>query len=267
MGAALAHAELAEANVAEGASPKEELQQIRAVAIRGSEIVRQLMIFAGKENGALEPVEVSFLVGEMIELLKVSISKHAVLKTTLVKGLPAVTGNAAQIRQVVMNLITNASEAIGERDGVIRVITELVTSSNVPVAQDLQKGAYVRIEVSDNGSGIAPENQSRLFDPFFTTKFAGRGMGLAVVQQIVHRHGGTIRVVSSVGEGTSFEILLPCSGETIPANDSVGTALPISRTPIPSMGRAILIVEDERPLLDAVSKMLPAARFPRKSGQ
>jgi PAS domain S-box-containing protein len=261
LGGALAYVELAEAQVAEGVLPKEELQQIRVVTIRGSEIVRQLMIFAGKESATLEQVDVSSVVDEMLDLLKVSISKHAVLKTTLGKGLPAINGNAAQIRQVVMNLITNASEAIGERDGVIRVITQRVTASNVLGAENRQKGASVRIEVSDSGSGIALENQRRLFDPFFTTKFAGRGMGLAVVQGIIQRHGGTVRVVSSLGEGTSVEILLPCTGETVLANNGVGKARPGLCEPLPSKKCDILVVDDELPLLSAVSKMLQRSGF------
>jgi PAS domain S-box-containing protein len=259
LGGALAYVELAEAQVEQGVSPKEELQQIRVVAVRGSEIVRQLMIFAGKESATLEQVDVSSVVEEMLELLKVSISKHVVLKTALGKGLPAVNGNAAQIRQVMMSLITNASEAIGERDGVVRVITERATASNLRGAENLQKGAHVRIEVSDTGSGIALENQRRLFDPFFTTKFAGRGMGLAVVHRIVQRHGGTVGLVSSLGKGTTVEILLPCAGEAVLANN--GVARPGSREPVTSMKRDILVVEDELPLLIAVSKMLQRRGF------
>jgi signal transduction histidine kinase/ActR/RegA family two-component response regulator len=261
LGGALAYVELAEAQLAEGVPPKEELEQIRAVTIRGSEIVRELMIFAGKESATLEQVDVSSVVGEMLELLKVSISKHAILKTTLGKGLPPVKGNAAQILQVVMNLITNASEAIGERDGVIRVITERATASNVLRAEGLQSGESVRIEVSDTGCGITLENQRRLFEPFFTTKFVGRGMGLAVVQGVVQRHGGTVHVVSSHGKGTSVEILLPCAGAKVQTNDGVGMARPVSHEPIPSRKRGILIVEDELPLLTAVSKMLQRRGF------
>jgi PAS domain S-box-containing protein len=261
LGGALAYVELAEAQVADGVPPKEELQQIRAAAIRGSEIVRELMIFAGKESATLAQVDVSAVVGEMLELLKVSISKHAVLKTSLGKGLPAVIGNAAQILQVVMNLVTNASEAIGERDGVIRVITERASAANVLGEDNLQHGGYVRIEVSDTGSGIALEDQPRLFDPFFTTKFAGRGMGLAVVQGIVQRHGGTVHVASSLGEGTSVEILLPCAGETVPGSGGAHVAGPGSREPVPPTKRGILVVEDELPLLDAVSKMLQRRGF------
>src|SRR5262249_34699676 len=105
LGGALAFSELAQLKLAEGASPEEELREIADTAIRGSEIVRQLMIFAGNETGTLEPVDVSALISGMIELLKVSISKHAVLTTSLAGGLPVVRGNPAQIRQVVMNLV------------------------------------------------------------------------------------------------------------------------------------------------------------------
>jgi PAS domain S-box-containing protein len=261
LGGALAYVELAEAQVADGASPLEELQQIRAVAIHGSEVVRQLMIFAGKEGASPEHLDVSSVVRRMLDLIKVSISKHAVLRTTLGENLPAVTGNAAQILQVVINLITNASEAIGENEGVIHVITERATSSNVLRVEDLRKGPYVRIEVADTGSGIAPENLHRLFDPFFTTKFAGRGMGLAVVQGIVQRHGGTIHVVSSPGQGTRVEILLPCTGGMVPVDDSIAAASLESRESTPTTKRNILVVEDELPLLSAVSKMLERSGF------
>src|SRR5262249_51886104 len=161
---------------------------------------------AGNEGGALEPVDVSSLVAEMVELLKVSVSKHATLTTHLDYRLPAVHAIPAQIRQVVMNLVINASEAIGNRDGTIRVVTERVavdSGSDVWKAKSLKEGGYVQLEVSDSGCGMTPDAQRRAFDPFFTTKFAGRGMGLAVVQQIVHQLGGGIHLISAVGQGTT----------------------------------------------------------------
>jgi len=118
-----AQAELALAELDGGLHPQEELRAIRDVALRGSEIVRQLMVYAGKESGAVGPVDLSRIVKEMIELLKVSVSKHAVVETDLGKDLPAVRADAPQLRQIVMNLVTNASEAIGDRDGVILVTT------------------------------------------------------------------------------------------------------------------------------------------------
>jgi PAS domain S-box-containing protein len=264
LGGTLAYSELAQMKLAEGTSPDDELRQIRAVAIRGSEIVRQLMIFAGNERGTLELVDVSSLVRDMLELLKVSISKHAVLQTSLGRGLPGVRGNAAEIRQVVMNLATNASEAIGDRDGVIRVVTESVTvssDSNLAGSKNLPEGDYLRLEVSDTGCGMTPGMQRKAFEPFFTTKFDGRGLGLAVVQRIVGNLGGTIHVESSVGRGTSVQILLPCVAETARTNDSSDAVDTPSRESQSRMRSTILIVEDEPVLLNAVSKMLQRRGF------
>ncbi len=264
LGGTLAYSELAQSKVDEGASPEDELTQIGKMAIRGSEIVRQLMIFAGNERGDIELVDVSSLVSEMLELLKVSISKHAFLKTSLGRGLPAVRGNPAQLRQVVMNLVTNASEALGDRDGVIHVLTERAAPgsvSDVLAAKNLPEGEYLRLEVSDSGGGMTPETQSKAFDPFYTTKFAGRGMGLAVVQRIVRQLGGAIDIVSSVGNGASIQILLPCVAEAARASDGGGTVrLRPAEVNRPAAG-VVLIVEDEAPLLTAVTKVLQRKGF------
>ncbi len=264
LGGTLAYSELAQSKVDEGASPEDELTQIGKMAIRGSEIVRQLMIFAGNERGDIELVDVSSLVSEMLELLKVSISKHAFLKTSLGRNLPAVRGNPAQLRQVVLNLVTNASEALGDRDGVIHVVTERATCgsvSDVLAAKNLPEGEYLRLEVSDSGCGMSPETQSRAFDPFYTTKFAGRGMGLAVVQRIVRQLGGAIDIVTSVGNGASIQILLPCVAETPRVSDGGGAV----RMRPAELNRlavgVVLIVEDEVPLLTAVTKVLQRKGF------
>jgi two-component system CheB/CheR fusion protein len=261
MGGVLAHSELALAELAGGGRPTEELQRIRSVAIRGAEIVRQLMIYAGQESEVLELVDVSSIVVDMLELLKVAVSKHAAVETALGKGLPLVRAHPAQLRQVAMNLIINASDAIGDQDGVIRVTTGLVTAgrdTSVSGAAELAEGDYVQFEVSDNGCGMTPETQARVFDPFFTTRLAGHGLGLAVVQGIVRGLRGTIRLVSSPGKGTTFQILLPCAKAPAPAAGST-----ISRAGEETLGTreatilaTILVVEDEDSLREAVSKML-----------
>jgi PAS domain S-box-containing protein len=264
LGGTLSYSELAQLKLEDGISPEEELLQIRQVAIRGCEIVRQLMIFAGKERGTPEPLDVPSLVSEMLELLKISISKHAVLKTSLNKALPAVQGNSAQIRQVVMNLVTNASEAMGERDGVIRVATDSIKIGpgfNPPEFKGLAAGTYLMLEVSDTGSGMTQETIRKAFDPFFTTKFAGRGMGLAVVQQIVRGLDGAIDVVSSVGNGTSIRILLPCVAERVSAKSGHISSQLRHGDFRPQYARTILVVEDEEPLLLAVSKLLQRKGF------
>ena len=132
----------------------------------------------------------------------------------LKENLPAVPANPAQIRQVVMNLIINASEALGERDGVITIATSQVTvdKSLLPTGlTSFASGDYVRLEVADNGSGMAEEQKAKVFDPFFTTKAAGRGLGLSVVHGAVRAHGGAIRLESARGAGTTFGIFLPCA--------------------------------------------------------
>ena len=167
--------------------------------------MRQLLAYAGEEGTSFEPVDLSRLVSEMLQLLRVSISKQAVLKTDLAEDLPAVRANASQMWRIVMNLVTNASEALAEDGGVIAVRTARVCRDLGSVAgsgTDPADRDYVKLEVSDTGCGMSEEIQARIFDPFFTTKFAGRGLGLAAVQGIVRSHGGTIKVVSAPGQGT-----------------------------------------------------------------
>jgi two-component system CheB/CheR fusion protein len=257
LGGVLAHADLALAEIGSGSSPAEELGRIRVAAIRGAEIVRQLMIYAGQETEVPELVDVSRIVDEMLELLKVSVSKHAAVETELGNELPAVRANRGQLRQVVMNLFTNASEAIDDRDGVIRVVTRRTTvdrESSPASSEALAAGDYVQLEVSDTGRGMTPETQARIFDPFFTTKLAGHGLGLAVVQGIVRSLGGSIRLVSAPGRGTMFQILLPCAKE--PAQASCSTVAPTKAETIGSRKATILVVEDEDLLRQAASKML-----------
>ena len=217
LGGVLAQAELALGELDTGSPAKEELRTIREVALRGSEIVRQLMTYTGQETAAAELVDLSQVVREMLDLLKISVSKHAVLETDLGRDLPPVRANSAQLRQVVMNLVTNASDAIGNRDGVIRISTRWleVGRDSGAVSAQLAVGDYVQLEVSDTGKGMSLETQGKVFDPFFTTKSVGHGLGLAVVNGVVRAIGGSIQLTSEPGQGTTFHIVLPCS-ETQP---------------------------------------------------
>lgn len=237
----------------------EELNRITNTAIRGAEIVRQLMVYSGGENPAFEPVDISRLVSEMLELVQASISKRAELRVNLPEKLPRCRANGAHLRQVVLNLITNASESLGEKEGVISISVTLVRSDPDKAAGDLRQEDRLRLEVSDTGCGMTEEIQSRIFDPFFTTKFPRRGMGLAVVGGIVRSHGGTIAVVSAPGQGSRFEIFLPCSSEPAPERrDMAGSA---ATGEAAGSAGTILIVEDEAGLRLAVSKMLRKRGF------
>ena len=260
LGGVLTQSELALTELDAGSSCKEELKAIREAAIRGSEIVRQLMIYAGKESEAIGWVDLSKIVEQMLALLKVSVSKHAVMRADLAPELPAIRANPAQLRQIVMNLITNASDAVGDRDGVIRVITRRATlRGESAVSESLPAGDYLTLEVSDTGSGMSPETQRRVFDPFFTTKSAGHGLGLAVVSGIVRSLGGEIRLTSEPGKGSTFRVLLPCAETTGTPTNCPMSAIEESAGPLPDA--VVLVVEDEDPLRRAVAKMLRQRGF------
>ena len=260
LGSVLVQAEVALRELTTGSNPEEELKTIRNVAISGSEIVRELMIYAGKESATVELVDFSRIIQEMLELLKVSISKHAVLEANLGKNLPPIRANAAQLRQIVMNLITNASDAIGDRDGFILLSTRCVRVDQDSQLGHLDEGEYTLLEVSDTGCGMTPGMEAKVFDPFFTTKFAGHGLGLAIVDGIVRGLRGMIRLKSEPGKGTTFQILLPCA-----ESHAVGDGHTISGLDenLESQFRhaTVLIVEDEGPLRQAVTKMLRNTGF------
>jgi len=176
------------------------------------------------------------------------------VETDFGKDLPPLRAIPAQIRQVVMNLFHNAAEAIGDRNGSIRVGTRKVTLGPGSVPEGMPQGDYVKLEVSDTGRGMSPEVQARVFDPFFTTKPTGtHGLGLTGVRGIVQHLHGTIRLSSAPGKGTTFQVLLPCAAiavQTTPGTDATSPDTP-------GFGPAtILVVEDEALLRQAVSKML-----------
>jgi two-component system cell cycle sensor histidine kinase/response regulator CckA len=257
LGGVMAQADLALAKLATGSPPEEELTVIREVAVRGSEIVRQLMLYAGQKSADVELVDVTEVVREMMGLLQVSVSKHASLETDLGQGLPSVRANVAQLSQIIMNLVTNASDALNDRDGKIRVTTRRVAVTAAS-SEGLADGDYVQVEVSDTGRGMSKETQAKVFEPFFSTKSAGRGLGLAVVHGIVGRLGGTIRVASEPGNGSVFQVILPC----VQGGGAVAGVRPRCKGTLESSSTGtILVVEDEDALRQAGSTMLRRAGF------
>jgi PAS domain S-box-containing protein len=262
LGGILAQSELTLTEIPAGSPAAEGVNSIKAVAMRAAEVVRQLLDYAGQEGTSFEPVDLSRIVSEMLPLLEVSISKQSVLKTDLAEELPAVQANASQMRRIVLNLITNASEALAADGGVITVRAARVRRDVSSVAEggtDLPGRDCVQLEVSDTGCGMSEEIQARMFDPFFTTKFAGRGLGLAAVQGIVRSHGGTIKVHSAPGQGTRIEILLPCAdGHAGDDRDAAGLN---SADKKGAARETVLFVEDEETLRTPTSKMLQRKGF------
>jgi signal transduction histidine kinase/ActR/RegA family two-component response regulator len=188
--------------------------QIEKAGHHAAGLVKQMLAFCGKGNFATEPLELSALVRDSVDLLRASISKSAELRCELAEDLPLIEADVTQVRQVLINLVVNASEAIGNVAGVIRVSTRRLEvppgkSYRTSLNEPLGPGAYVCLEVADTGRGMSAETQAKLFDPFFSTKFTGRGLGLAAVLGIVRSHHGSIQVRGRQALGTEMEILLP----------------------------------------------------------
>ena len=208
LGTVLGEADLAQSDLPPDSPARENLARIRTVVLRESEIISLLKAYVGGgKDVPVEPLNVSDLVAETVQLLRSSVSKKAVIQTNPAPGLPAIWANATQVRQLVMNLLTNASEALGDRPGSITFTTTHV----IPADGDSIKKGHVLLEVSDTGCGIREEIQHKVFDPFFTTKAQGRGLGLSAVYGIARGFGGSVRVRSVPGQGSTFEVLFPCS--------------------------------------------------------
>ncbi len=212
----MGHAGLALMDLQADSPLRRRLHQIELAATRAAELTNQLLAYSGRGKFLVEPLSLSRLVDEMESLLETVISKKAVLKHQYSHDLPLIDGDATQIRQVIMNLITNASDALDERTGRITItVGAMPTGPLTPcLAGTPPDGESVFLEVQDTGSGMAPETLSRIFDPFFTTKFTGRGLGLAAVLGIVQGHHGAIQVLSEPGLGTTFRLLFPRSEGT-----------------------------------------------------
>ena len=241
--AILGNTELALERVRENPPLRAALQRIEATTQRGADLARQLLAYAGKAHFAVRPLDLNALIREMSELLSVSISKKVTLRTDLQPDLPAVEADSAQFQQVVMNLVTNASEAIGEQAGTVTLRTRGVTYAKADLVtafpgQVLDPGRYVRLEVQDDGCGMDAETIGRIFDPFFTTKFTGRGLGLSAMLGIVRGHRAGLRVESASNKGTTFILLFPASD----AAQEVVKPPPVS---VPSATGTVLVVDDE----------------------
>jgi CheY-like chemotaxis protein len=258
----LGHAELALNRIPPMSPAHENITEITIAARRAAELCRQMLAYAGKASFSLERVELRELVEEMAGLLKTTISKKAILNLNLERGLPPVQADPSQIRQIMMNLLINASEAIGDRSGVITVSVgatrcdeEYLQKTELP--EDLVPGLYVHLEVTDTGSGMDPDTQARIFEPFFTTKFTGRGLGLAAVLGIVHAHKGALKVYSDPGKGTTFKILFPA------LEDAMKSARTKDSSPLAGWrGRGtILLVDDEVSLINMEARFLEHLGF------
>lgn len=213
MGSIIAEADIVLSELPTGSAAHGRVETINTVALRAADIVLLLMAYANAGPiGTLMPVNVSDVIEDTLPLIKATVSKNVAFQLNLGRKVPPVRADMSQIRQVVMNLLTNACESLPSQEGSVCVTTAAVIIGWENAKGDefkLPPGNYVQLSVTDSGSGIAAEVQTRLFDPFYTTKFLGRGLGLAAVQGIVRSLSGAINVRSTLGQGSTFDVLLP----------------------------------------------------------
>ena len=253
----LGNAELAFDELPPMSPARLNLTEITTAARHAADLSLQMLAYAGRSVFAMERVGLGELVEEMATLLQTAISKKALLTLNPERGLPPISGDPSQIRQIVMNLIINASEAIGDREGVIRVLVgatrcEAEYLRQTDPCDDLPPGQYVYLEVTDTGIGMDAETRSRIFEPFFSTKFTGRGLGLSAVLGIVRAHKGALKVHSEPGKGTTFQVLFPA------LEDGGGIVRSNEPSPLAEWrGQwTVLLVDDEESLLALGARML-----------
>ena len=257
----LGNADLGLAELPPASPTRVWLERIKVAARGAADLCREMLAYSGKGRFVIERIDLNELAREMHPLLQASISKTTRLRLELAPGLFAIEADVTQIRQVILNLITNASEALEEGSGEIVLATragecDRTYLDTAALDEQLPEGDYVSLEVSDSGCGMDHETRDKMFDPFFTTKFSGRGLGLAAVQGIVRGHRGTLRVDSEPGKGTTFEILLPL----VDGPAEVDSSRDSGAAPWTGSG-TVLLVDDEEVVRTVGGEMLRRLGF------
>ena len=262
--AILGNAQLARLQLQNTSPLQSYLLEIERTSVQAADLCKQMLAYSGQGRIEVRLLDLNRTIRDMSQLLRISVAKKVQLSFNMAHDLPRVRGDESQIRQVLMNLVINASESITASEGSIWVSTGVVHR-----AKELFRGIsetgkpdesdYVFIEIADTGCGMSEETKSRIFDPFFTTKFTGRGLGLAAVLGIVRSHGGTLELESKEGEGTTFTLLFPCAGpkETLSRSEDESTLA----TPHWSGEGLVLVVDDEDAVRSLTSRMLESFEF------
>ena len=241
----------------------EKISSIETAANRAAEICQQMLAYAGKSNSIKGPTQLDELVEEMIRMAKFTLAKNVSIRSELAFGTTLVLADASQLRQVTMNLIINAAEAIGDVQGEVRVSLTKKTIRADQLEHDhfgapIPPGGYVCLQVADNGCGMDVETQKRIFEPFFTSKFTGRGLGMAAVLGIIKGHNGAVQISSQLGQGTNFKIFVPI--QIIKPSADQSSQSPTATESWQGKG-TILLVEDEEQVSCVVEEMLGELGF------
>lgn len=244
--AVIGNADLALRELDEGKAGRTAIENIRMAGLRAAELTHELLAYAGRGGAGTTRIEPGLLVEELLRIIAPSIPDEVTIHVDLPSKL-AVRGDPAQLRQVLLNLINNARDALIGRGGEITIRGQALHLSGHPHPDDIltpPAGSYIAIDVADNGAGMDAETRRRVFEPFFTTKQRGHGLGLAAALGIVRAHGGGIRVASCPGDGAHFQVLWPAA-----------ITAPIAVTSPPT-ARTVLVIDDEDLVRDVVARMV-----------
>jgi PAS domain S-box-containing protein len=248
-------------------SAREMIQEALHAARRAADLTRQMLAYAGKGRFVVSRVDLGALVVENAHLFRTIIPKTITLNLCPAQGLPMVEADAGQLQQVVMNLLTNAYEAIGEQPGEITLETGLLDCdaaylSASSIGDPPPAGWYAYVQVRDSGSGMDEETQQRIFEPFFTTKFMGRGLGMAAVQGVMRSHGGALLLESAVGQGTTVRVLFPvAASDPAPAPRAADEVLATAGAAQGGLRGTVLVVDDEPEVRQVCATMVRRLGF------
>ncbi len=254
LSAIIGYTELAQDYVTEGSKVQRNLEEVLKAGLRARDLVRQILTFSRQVEGERKPVQVHLIVNEALKLLRSSIPSTIKIRESIDKKSGMVIADPTQIHQVVMNLCTNAYQAMDDHGGVMHVALEkiMVDSDFIKIQPQLQEGPYIRLSVSDTGEGMDSPTLERIFDPFFTTKTQGKGtgLGLATVHGIVTNLQGIIHVDSTVGQGSTFSVYLPCTEKGMSDHKIMKDVFPHGQ------GERILLIDDETSIVQIEKQML-----------
>jgi PAS domain S-box-containing protein len=256
------YASLAAMDMPPNSPSSRHIEHVLAASKSAADLTRQILAYAGRSQFLLEPMDLSKMVESTERLLESTLSRKAAIKLDLQADLPKIEADGGQIRQVIVNLASNASDALGDQPGEVRISTGLVWAEgnelpSLRTGRIMPAGLYVWLEVADTGEGMDRATIDRIFDPFFSTRFTGRGLGLAAVLGIVRAHRGSITVTSEPGTGSTFRVYFPSLDEETQEETAAATVAQVQN---PGTG-GILVVDDEEPIRDLAKTVLQSAGY------
>lgn len=258
LAAIMGHASLAESKCkqADQLAVEQHLGRIVSASDKAADLCKQMLAYSGQGKFIIKPLDISVFVKSILNILEVSLNKGVILKLSLMENLPMVEADTSQMQQILMNLVTNANEAIASHSGIIAIRTGIMDARDNYLihclcAEDIHPGRFVFMEVSDTGTGMKEETIEKIFDPFFTTKFTGRGLGMSAVLGIIRGHHGALKLYSELGQGTTFRVLLPALDIPRP-NETTTEENPLHDTGI----HKVLVVDDEESMREITQMML-----------